>query len=276
MASDASLGGLGGGGGSLEERLARVQAQARQAPANAAHRAALFQLHCVTGAWDKAARQLAVIGDLDPKAELFCTQHRLLLAAEAQRGEVFAGRRAPACLGEPPGWMAPLVEAARLDGQGRHGAAKELREQAFAQAEATAGRIDDQPPFAWIADADERLGPVLEAIVNGGYWWIPFDRLRRVASEGPKDLKDLVWLPATFTLANGAEAAGFVPARYPGSEAAADDAVRLARRTEWREIEGGGSWRGLGQRMLATDRGEHPLLDLRVVELGPGAASGHG
>jgi len=264
----------GGGAAFLAEELARVQARARQAPADATHRSALFQLHCVTGAWDKAARQLAVVGDLDPKAELFCTQHRLLLAAETQRGEVFAGRRAPSCLGEPPAWLAFLVEAARLDGQGRHGAAKEIRGQALAQAEATPGQADGAP-FAWIADADERLGPVLEAVVNGGYYWVPFDRLRRIASDGPKDLKDLVWLPVTLTLANGAEAAGFVPTRYPGSEANPDDAIRLARRTEWQEIEGG-SWRGLGQRVLVTDRGEHPLLDLRAIELRPGAGSVHG
>ena len=57
-----------------------------------------------------------------------------------------------------------------------------------------------------------------------------------------------------------------MPARYPGSEAVEDDAIRLARRTEWRQLDGG-SWIGLGQRMLATDAGEHPLIDIRLLEL---------
>ena len=65
----------------------------------------------------------------------------------------------------------------------------------------------------------------------------------------------------------------FVPARYPGSEAAQDDALRMARRTEWRQLDGG-SWVGLGQRMLATDAGDHSLLDIRTIELRPAVADG--
>ncbi len=262
--------GLDGGAG-LRAELTRIQAQARLAPADPTHRSALFQLHCALGDWDKAARQLAVLGELDPSAELFCTQQRPLLACEAQRAEVFAGREAPSCLGKPPAWFAEIAEALRQDGAGRHAAAKGLRDQALAQAEGTGGRLDGTP-FGWLADGDERLGPVLEAIVDGRYLWIPFDRLRRIAGEGPKDLKDLVWLPMTLTLANQGEVSAFVPARYPGSEAVDDDAIRLGRRTEWHQLDGG-SWIGVGQRMLATDAGEHPLIDVRLIELdGPGAA----
>ena len=259
-----------GSGAPLGTELARVQQQARHEPAAVGHRSALFQLQCVAGAWDKAARQLAVLAELDPTTELFASQHRALLACEAQRVEVFAGRQSPACLGEPPGWFPLLVEAVRLDGTAEHGAAKVLREQAFAHAEATPGQLDGAA-FAWIADADERLGPVLETVVNGRYLWVPFERLLRIEAEPPQDLKDLVWSPAKLTLANGAEAAGFVPTRYPGSEAVEDDAVRLARRTEWRQLGGDGSWVGLGQRMLATDGGEHPLLEVRAIELRPAA-----
>jgi type VI secretion system protein ImpE len=259
-----------GSGAPLGTELARIQRQAREEPAKAAHRSALFQLQCVTGAWGKAARQLAVLADLDPTAELFASQHRALLACETQRAEVFAGRQSPSCLGEPPPWFPLLVEALRLDGAAEHGAAKALREQAFAQADATPGQLDGAA-FAWTADADERLGPVLETVVNGRYLWVPFERLRRVESEPPQDLKDLVWLPAKLALANGAEVAGFLPTRYPGSEAVEDDAIRLARRTEWRQLGENGSWVGLGQRMLATDQGEHALLEIRSVELRPAA-----
>jgi type VI secretion system protein ImpE len=64
---------------------------------------------------------------------------------------------------------------------------------------------------------------------------------------------------------NGGETAGFVPARYPGSETAGDELVRLGRRTEWVQA-GTDGWTGVGQRMLATDAGEFPLLDIRQVE----------
>ena len=59
-------------------------------------------------------------------------------------------------------------------------------------------------------------------------------------------------------------------ARYPGSEASPDDGVRLSRRTEWREVDGGSAFLGLGQRMIATDAGEYPLLEVRSLEFDAG------
>src|SRR5256885_10811882 len=47
--------------------------------------------------------------------------------------------------------------------------------------------------------------PILEAIVNGRYYWIPFARLSEVRIEKPADLRDIAWTPAYLTLANGGE-----------------------------------------------------------------------
>ena len=159
----------------------------------------------MAGEWAKALRQLNVLSDLDPKMELLAATYRQLIACEGVRGAVFEGKRAPLCLGDPPDWYARLVEALRLDGAGQHAAAKELRDEAFAAAEPTAGRHGDDS-FAWLADADERLGPILEAIVGGRYFWIPFARVRRIELDEPEDLRDLVWLPARLTWANLGEA----------------------------------------------------------------------
>jgi type VI secretion system protein ImpE len=249
----------------LAGTLAAAQDTARREPGNAQHRVALFQHLAVTGEWPRALKQLEVAADLDPKLALFATAHKALVACETLRAEVFAGRTAPVCLGEPPEWLAHLVEALRLDGDGRHEAAKGLREQVFALAEARPGRLDGAP-FAWLADADERLGPVVELILNGRYFWAPVERLRRLQIAAPSHLGDTVWLPVEATLVGTDAVSGFMPTRYPGSEAADDDGLRLAHRTEWRQLSGG-SWVGLGQRMLATDGGEHALMDLRLVEV---------
>jgi type VI secretion system protein ImpE len=251
--------------GDLAAALAAAQDAVRAQPARTEHRVSLFQLLAVAGEWSKALRQLNVLSDLDPKMELLAATYRQLIACEGARGAVFEGKRAPLCLGDPPGWYARLVEALRLDGAGEHAPAKELRDEAFAAAEPTAGRFGDDA-FAWLADADERLGPILEAIVGGRYFWIPFARVRRIELDEPEDLRDLVWLPARFTWANSGEALGFIPVRYCGSEREPDPMLRLGRRTEWRQL-GTGSWRGLGQRMLATDQAEYALLDSRVIAL---------
>jgi type VI secretion system protein ImpE len=136
------------------------------------------------------------------------------------------------------------------------------------------GRIGEEA-FAWLADADPRLGPVLEAVVDGRYWWVPLAHVARLTTEPPADLRDIVWMPAHFQWANGGESVGLVPTRYPGSAESADAAIRLARRTEWVETAPGLQV-GLGQRMLATDAGDHPLMEVREVRLdgtGDGAAA---
>jgi len=166
-------------------------------------------------------------------------------------------------IGEPAQWLALLLQSLKLQAEGRHAQAQPLREQAFEQADAAAGEIDGTP-FEWIADADPRFGPCLEMIVNGGYAWVPFTRLKKLVFEAPADLRDKVWAPVQVTWSNGGQAVGFVPCRYPGSERAADGELVLARRTDWSDL-GGECFAGCGQRMLATDAGEYPLLDIRSI-----------
>ena len=136
----------------------------------------------------------------------------------------------------------------------------------------SAGSIDGQA-FSWIADADMRLGPVCEAVINGRYYWLPFARLSRVVIDKPEDLRDTVWMPAHFMFTNGGESVGVIPTRYVGSEQHPDPLVRLSRRTEWVEAPAG-VFSGLGQRVLATDVGEFPLMDVREILIAPAADSG--
>jgi len=273
--------------GRLEEALAELQDRVRAEPDRAQHRVFLFQLLSVLGRWERALAQLDAVAQLDPKALPMVYAYRAAIEAEAVRADVFAGRATPVIVGEPEAWMASLVEALRLSAAGDHAAAGELRAKAFEEAPATPGELDGAE-FAWIADADARLGPMLEVVVNARYGWLPFQRVRAIRLEPPADLRDLVWMPAFLTLETGAEVAALVPTRYAGSEAG-EDAIRLSRRTEWRELGAESEcWAGAGQRMLATDRGEHPLLDVRAVRLGvaavavgtgsalPAAGGGHG
>ncbi len=254
--------------GRVRDALAELQAQVRKEPANAKYRVFLFQLLAVLGQWERALNQLNVLGEMDASSLPMTQTYREAIRCELLRVDVFAGRRSPLVFGDPEPWVALLLEALRLIGEGHPAQAQVARDQAFEAAAATAGTVDGQP-FAWLADADPRLGPVLEAIVNGRYYWIPFQRIRTIAFEQPADLRDYIWVPAQFTWANGGETVGLIPARYPESYASADPLVQLGRKTEWLEGEAGIYW-GLGQRMLATDQGEYSLLDIRRIELNSG------
>jgi type VI secretion system protein ImpE len=173
-------------------------------------------------------------------------------------------------LGQPEQWLALLIESTLMGGRGQAGQAAQLRASAFDAAPPSPGSLDGVG-FDWIADADTRLGPVLEAIINGRYYWVSFTRLRRIQVEQPEDLRDLVWIPAHFEFANGGEAVGLIPTRYPGSETSEDGAICLARKTLWQEASPG-VFHGLGQRLLATDQGEYALMDVRDIQLTGSAA----
>lgn len=256
---------LTNGSARFADLLAAGQDSVRGEPANAKRRTMLFQLLIVSGQWERALTQLGVISEIDVEAKDFVTTYREVIRCELFRKEVFAGTRTPLVLGEPPEWIARLTEGLHLLGAGRVEEAAALRAVAFEAAAALSGRLNGVP-FEWIADADVRLGPVCEAVVNGKYYWIPFERLSRIEVEEPTDLRDLIWAPAKLTFQNGGEQVAFLPTRYPGSEVAQDDDLRMCRRTEWRDL-GYDTHVGIGQRMFATDAGETAILEARLIEL---------
>lgn len=244
--------------------LAALQTAVRSNAGDAKLRVFLFQLLCVQGQWDRALNQLNVCAEMDPAALAMRETYTSAVSCEALRKQVFEGKKAPMLFGEPQPWLALLIESQLRFGMGELDAASKLRDQAFDQAPTTSGKIDGQP-FTWIADADMRLGPVLEAVINGRYYWVPFCRLSRMKSEAPTDLRDFIWLPANLQFSNGGEVLAMVPVRYPGSESSEDGLVALSRKTIWEE-GADGVHRGLGQRMLTTDEGEFPFLQVREIE----------
>ncbi len=243
--------------------LARLQEEVRARPADAKLRVFLFQLLCVLGQWERALNQLTVASGLDASVLVMKQIYGDAVRCEAIRRQVFDGKKSPMIFGEPDQWLALLIESLLSAGQGELARSAELRQQAFEQADTSSGTLDGQP-FEWIADADSRLGPVLEAVINGRYYWVPFSRLSAVTMEKPEDLRDMVWMPAHLQFANGGEMVALIPTRYTGSEASPDGLVALARKTIWQEV-GEDVHHGLGQRLLTTDTGEVPLMEIRSL-----------
>jgi type VI secretion system protein ImpE len=252
-------------GGDPAAALAHLQEQVRAKPADAKLRIFLFQLLCVVGQWDRALNQLSVASNLDPDALAMAQTYTDAVKCEAVRDDVFSGKKSPLIFGQPEQWLALLIESLLLEGQGEHDRSAQLRSRAFDEAPASAGDIDGRP-FAWICDADSRLGPVLEAVINGRYYWVPFARLAKIEIEPPEDLRDMVWMPAHLQFENGGESVALIPTRYPGSAASTDGLIVLARKTVWEEISPD-THRGLGQRILTTDTDDVPLMEVRAITL---------
>jgi type VI secretion system protein ImpE len=250
-------------GGDPAGALKLLQQQVRGAAADAKLRVFLFQLLAVLGQWQRALDQLKVCGELDAGTLAMVNTYGPALQCEAVREAVFAGKATPHVFGPPTAWVAQLAQALQADAQGQPAQATQARAAALDQAPAGSGRLNGLA-FEWIADADSRLGPVLEVIINGRYGWLPFMHLSALTIEPVADLRDLVWAPAHITFANSGDTVALLPVRYAGSAASGDSALQMARRTDWLSLADD-QYRGLGQRVLTTDSAEHGLLEVREI-----------
>jgi len=218
--------------GRLDEAIEALGAEVRDNPTDAQRRAFLFELLCFAGQFDRAEKQLTVLGKGNKNAEMGAFLYHAALHGERLRAEMFEKQNFP-------------IIRARVVG----------------------GTINGQP-FESITDADPRIGPRLELFVAGQYMWLPFEHLETLQMEAPKQLRDLLWAPAivrpadSFTGLQLGEA--LVPAIAPLTWKQSDPAVRLGRVTEWRELEGG-EQAPVGQKMLLVDDEEFPILEVREL-----------
>lgn len=256
--------------GDLAGTLASLQDSIRAKPEDAKLRVFLFQLLCVTGDWKRAITQLKLCAQLDAAAIPMAQTYREAIICEVFREKVFAGEKDPLVFGQPQDWVALLAQGVKALANGDADHAAALREEAFEKAPTTSGELDGQD-FEWIADADMRLGPVLEIVINGKYFWMPFNVLSSLRLEPPVDLRDTVWTGANLTIKNGGELVGLIPTRYAGTTQRGDDAMKLSRTTSWEDL-GGETYGGLGQRLIATDQAEVSIMDARNFQFAPDAA----
>ena len=251
---------------SLTQCIERATTGLKQVPTDIKQRVFLFQLLCVLYEFDRAATQLNTLADLSDVTLALKSTYQQLLLAEKTRFHVFEGSVTPTIFGEPPSWVSYYLEALSCFSRNNTKAAKVLIENGAEHAQASAGTINGTP-FNWIADGDVRFGPMLEIIINGQYYWLPFCHIKQIDIEAIEDLRDLVWCPCHITLTNLGEVFAFIPTRYPPMPDDSD-AVRLAKVTLWHAPEEN-LYLGQGLRTLITDNGEYPLSQIQTLVLNP-------
>ncbi len=250
--------------GNLDEALRLLQDRIKKQPSNPQDRVFLFQLLSVMGQWDRALTQLAVVKELDDSSIAMVLMYRQVIACERIRERVFLGQEEPIVVGTPKQWIALMIQSLRLAAEEKYEASQTVRMQAFDEAPSVSGSLNDES-FEWLADSDTRIGPVLEAIVDGRYIWTSWENLQSVVIEAPVDLRDVVWLPAHFVWKNGGENYGLMPARYPRSYQT-EPLLALSRKTIWQELPHD-IHIGYGQKMLLTDQSEYPLMEVRTITI---------
>jgi len=223
--------------GRLDEAIETLGAELRVEPGDAQRRIFLFELLCFAGAYQRAEKQLDVLAQRGPDAAMGTLLYRSALHAEQIRQEVFVEGRFPS-------GPAPRPVSGRLNGT----------------------------PFTSLTDADPRIGARLEVHAAGQYTWIPFEQIASVRMNAPARLRDLLWAPATVRTSpdfRGVELGEvLVPALAPLTWHDDNDAIRLGRVTEWRDL-GNGTDAPIGQKLLLVDGEEFPMLELRELDIVP-------
>jgi type VI secretion system protein ImpE len=247
--------------GDLDGARSALVETIRSNPADARARMFLFQLLTVAGEWDKAHTHLEALAQISPEARMLATVYSMAMKVEEQRAAIFAGReRMPVIRGV---WAEGLADAIAHYGKGEEEKGHAARDAALDQAPDTPGELDGVR-FDWISDMDARFGPAVEMIIQGRYGLVAFSEMSKLLSDGPKDLRDMVWYPVQVQFREGQSVAALIPARYPGTERNADLAVRMGRNTTWEAGSAGEI--GFGQHLLALSGGEEiGLLTVRSL-----------
>src|SRR5262249_16721900 len=118
--------------------------------------------------------------------------------------------------------------------------------------------------FSDFRDGDDFLAPFLEVIVHNRYVWLPFEQVKQLQFSTPKQLRDLLWLPATLEAHPGPVGEVFLPVLYAGSHTHNDEQVQLGRMTDWL-VMGAGLARGVGQRLFFSDGQDKAMLEVREL-----------
>lgn len=249
-------------GAAIEELVREVKSNA----GDTARRTFLFELLCFAGDWERAEKQLDVIGHQSAQAEIGVQVYRNNIRAERDRRRLFSDGLQPHFLSEPPAYVDFLLAAVNRLREGNTAEARDLLDRTEAERPALSGQFNDRP-FEDFRDYDDRVGPVLELIVRDKYTWLPFEHIRRIDVAAPKQLRDLMWSSARVESNDGTIGQVFLPVLYTGSSEHPNDQVKLGRMTDWKQL-GEDLYLAAGLRLFLIDGEEKTILEVRSMEFG--------
>lgn len=246
--------------GAVEAALSAV----KKNPTDVKARTFLFELACFSGDWERAEKQLDVIGHQDANAMIGSLIFRANLKAERDRLKLFSGGQKPEFLLTPPDYVIGLLAANNRLREGNAAEARTILDQVENERPAFACKINGEAAEDF-RDYNDLTGCVFEVIVKDTYIWLPIEQVERIEFVAPKSLRDLFWIQAKVETVNGTNGEMFFPALYANSFTSDDDRIRLGRMTDWRDA-GEEIFIGEGMRMFWSDGTDKPILEVNEIE----------
>ncbi len=250
--------------GAVEAALGVVKAN----PTNIPARTFLFELSCFSGDWDRAEKQLEVIGHQDANAMIGSMMYRQNFKNERDRMRYFSDGLAPELVTAKPAHIDDLMNAANR-----------LREGSTLEARTLLDKVEEERPaypckvngsaFSDFRDYNDLTMCVFEVFIKDSYVWLPYEQIRSLKFNKPRSLRDLFWLQTEVEMLNGTAGEMFFPALYASSWKSDNDAVRLGRMTDWRGA-GDDLFVGEGLKMFWMDGNDRSILDIETIEFDHG------
>jgi len=256
--------------GKLQAAIEELTGRVKASPSDMRQRIFLFEMLLFAGDWDRAERQVDVIAHQSLESGLGVQVYRNNIKAERDRSRLFSDGLRPNFISDPPTYVELHLSAINRLREGDVREARETLDRAEEERPAFKGAINGQE-FSDFRDYNDLVGPVLEAIVQDQYTWIPFEQISRLEIGAPKQLRDLIWTPASIEATDGTSGEIYIHTLYEGSGNHSDDQVRLGRMTAWRDA-GESLYLASGSRLFLIDGEDRALLEARTIELAPVAA----
>lgn len=246
--------------GAIETALGAVKSN----PTDERGRIFLFELSCFSGDWDRAERQLDVIGHQDANAMVGSLIFKQNFHAERNRMRYFSDGLKPEFLSPPPAYIEDLLAANNRVREGNLSEARQILDKVEEERPAFACRLNGQEKEDF-RDYNDLTMCVFEAILKETYVWLPVEQVKKIEFFEPKSLRDLYWIQAKVDLKTGLGGEMFFPALYVNSWKSADDEVRLGRKTDWRDL-GEEVYAGEGLREFFSEGEAKSILEIRDIE----------
>lgn len=246
--------------GATDLALARVKAN----PTDESARIFLFELACFAGDWDRAGRQIDVIGHQDSKSMISSLIYRQCIEAERKRADFFSKSTKPEFLATPPDYVYGLLTAISRLNEGKTAEAKEVLDTVENERPAFACKVNGEE-VADFRDYNDLTSVVLEVIIKDSYVLVPFEQIVKIEFFERKSLRDNFWCQANLETDNGTNGEVFVPVLYNETWKSDDDNVRLGKVTDWRDV-GEEIYIGEGTKLFGVGNEHKTILDIQTIE----------
>lgn len=246
--------------GKLKDAIASCTEQVKKLPNETAPRSLLGQLLCFDGQLERADSHFKTIEiQRTDRKEVVLLLRNLLAAAQA-REKFYSDGWLPEFVEAPPEYLKLHLQASIAIRENKPEEAVELLRKAEELRPAVPGKCGDLE-FDDFRDTDDLTASFLEVLTSSGkYFWIPFEKIRRLAFEPIESPINVLWRGARIDV-QGLEGVVYVPQLYEGSGRSDDEEIKLGRTTEWLDGENTPT-RGLGHRILYIAGEFKPLANL--------------